>query len=79
MKGASVKAVASLFSQNVCDAIESSQLRLWEKDHQMLDTTDCVSLQVWRCSPCRGVIGLRIEFKLGMDIVNELSANNGTI
>ncbi|KAJ6003672.1 hypothetical protein N7522_006364 [Penicillium canescens] len=70
-KGASMKALSSIFSQSVCDAIESSQLRLWEISHQIYDTTDCVELQAWRSSPHSGVICLRIEFNLAMHIVND--------
>lgn len=77
LKGASTLAIASIFSQGVCNAIESSQLRTWERSRLRLRTTDCVQMVFWRSDPQRAIIKLRIGFKLGIDIAKLLYADNG--
>ncbi|KAJ5318636.1 hypothetical protein N7476_005056 [Penicillium atrosanguineum] len=77
LQGASTSAIASIFSQGVYDAIESSQLRSWERSRLRLRTTDCVQMEIWRSHPQRAIISLRIGFKLGMDIANLLYDDNG--
>jgi hypothetical protein len=72
LKGASISAIRKIFSPRVCDAIEQSDMRAWEKQHLLIDTTDCVQMEISRKSPHHGTIRLRIAFFLGMDIVNQL-------
>lgn len=79
LKGASFEAVTSIFSHDVTDAIETSQLRLWERDHLLLDTTDCVVMQVWRGIPHRAVIRLRMGFVSGMNIATKLYADDSIV
>jgi hypothetical protein len=76
LQKASTAAVASIFSEKIYDAIESSQLRLWEKDNLRINTTNCVQMEVWRNDPQRAIISLRIGFNLGMDIAKMLYAEN---
>ncbi|PYH75337.1 hypothetical protein BO82DRAFT_349480 [Aspergillus uvarum CBS 121591] len=73
-RGASTAAIATSFSSSLFNAIEESQLRVWEKGHLLLDTTDCLLLEVSRQPPNLGTLRIRIGFKLGTDIVNALYA-----
>ncbi|EXJ72775.1 uncharacterized protein A1O5_03922 [Cladophialophora psammophila CBS 110553] len=58
-KGASVSGIASLFSPEICAMIDASNLRAWEKEHCLLDTTDCVTMEMSRAKPHWGVIKVR--------------------
>lgn len=72
LRGASVSGVTSIFTPYVCDAIECSELRLWELEYSFLETTDCVTLNVWRNQTNFGFIRLRIGFSMGMSLLNDL-------
>lgn len=74
--GASVSAIASLFHPQVCNAIEKSQLRSWEKEHSLPGRTDCVTMESSRIEPNHGTIRLRIEFLDGICIVKDLYAES---
>ena len=77
-KGASVRGTVSIFGPRIYYAIDKSQLREWEKDHQILDTTDCVTMMMLREPPYHCTIRLRIGFVAGIHIVNSLYAEAGT-
>jgi len=58
-RGASVSGIASLFPPDICAMIDASNLRAWEKEHLLLDTTDCVTMEMSRAKPHWGVIKVR--------------------
>lgn len=62
LRGASVSAVSSTFSAEICEGIESSELRVWERDQLLVDTTDCISMQIWRAQPQHGIIDCASDF-----------------
>lgn len=74
LQGASVSAVKSILGPSVYSAIESSELRCWETNPSLLDTTDCVTLHVWRSQPNFGFIRLRIGFDPAISFLNNLYA-----
>jgi len=78
-KGAHSATILSIFDPRIRDAIEASQLRLWEKKHGLYDTTDCVTMRVCRKEPQRGTMLLRIGFILGIDITNSLYAETSIV
>ena len=51
LRGASVSAIESLFGTSTCEGINESELRSWEKNQLLLDTTDCVTMQLRRAQP----------------------------
>lgn len=59
-KGASVSGIALLFPPDVCAAIDASNLRAWEKEHFLLETTDCVMMTMSRTKPHWGRIMVRV-------------------
>lgn len=59
-KGASVSGIALLFSPDICEAIDASNLRAWEREHFLLETTDCVTMTMSRAKPHWGVIKVRV-------------------
>lgn len=72
LRGASVSAIASIFTPYVCHAIECSELRLWELDQLLLETTDCVTLNVWRSQPRFGFLDVRVGYSLSISFLNNL-------
>ena len=72
LHGASNLAISSVFSQRVSTAITNSQLRYWEKQALLLETTDCVTMKLWRSQPQHGVICLRIGFFMSTLMANSL-------
>ncbi len=66
--------LASLFHFRICDAIEKSQLRSWERDCLCQDITDCVTLEMDSTEPEHGVLRLRTDFTRGISIVKDLYA-----
>lgn len=72
LKGASLLAIESIFSQRICEAIEASELRAWEKAHFLSETTDCVIMQVHRQKPHRGSLMVRLGYVPSCPIVVEL-------
>lgn len=71
-----MSAVKSIFSPYLQAAVESSDLRRWELDLSILETTDCVTLNVWRSRPFFGFIRLRIGYIFGTSFLNDFNASN---
>ena len=69
-----MSALTSLFHFRICDAIEKSQLRLWERECFSQDITDCVTLELDPAEPEHGVLKLRTDFTRGIPIVKDLYA-----
>lgn len=72
LRGAFVSAFPSIFSTEICRGIDDSQLRTWERENLLVDTTDCVTMQVWRGRPQRGIIRLRIGYYAALHLANVL-------
>ncbi|KAJ5550114.1 hypothetical protein N7461_004812, partial [Penicillium sp. DV-2018c] len=72
--GASIPGIISAFSTAICEGIENSELRRWEKYHLFSDVTDCVTMQLWRSKPQHGLIKLRIGHYTGVNLANKLYA-----
>jgi len=72
LTGASVSAISSIFNPTVGDAIKKSDLREWEKGHLLLDTTDCVTMELHRKEPHCGTIRLRVQCIAGVQIAHIL-------
>ncbi|KAJ5531477.1 hypothetical protein N7527_004870 [Penicillium freii] len=72
LRGAHVEALPSIFSTEVCRGIDESQLRTWEREQLLVDTTDCVTMQLRRGQPHLGIIQLRIGFYAGSHLANVL-------
>jgi hypothetical protein len=72
LRGACVSAIRLLFGTSVLEGIDESELRSWEKDQLLLDSTDCITMQVRRAQPEYGIIRLRIGFWAGVNLANEL-------
>jgi hypothetical protein len=72
LKGARVSIIRSVFHSRICDAIDKSQLRAWEKEHMFLGSTDCVRMEINRKEPQHGTIRLRVEFLDGIAIAKTL-------
>ncbi|KAI9038099.1 protein hrmA [Aspergillus affinis] len=54
--GASVTGISLIFCPEICAAIEKSNLRAWEKENLLSDTTDCVTMEAYRGKPHYGII-----------------------
>lgn len=67
-------ALTSLFHPRICEAIEKSQLRLWEREYSSQEVTDCVTLEIDPAKLEHGVLKLRIDFTQGIHIVKDLYA-----
>ncbi|KAB8212681.1 hypothetical protein BDV33DRAFT_211038 [Aspergillus novoparasiticus] len=76
LRGASVSAIASVFGSDICEGIKDSELRNWEREQLLVDTTDCVTMQIWRAQPHHGIIRLRIGFYAGVNLANRLYAES---
>ncbi|PYH76408.1 hypothetical protein BO82DRAFT_296214 [Aspergillus uvarum CBS 121591] len=74
LRGASILSIPSIFGTDICDGINDSELRRWEKNQLLSDTTDCVTMQIWRAEPQHGVIKLRVGFYAGLSLANALYA-----
>jgi hypothetical protein len=75
VKGASVFAIRTVFTDSVYAAIEQSDLRAWEMEQRLIDTTDCLLMEINREVPHHGRIRLRTAYHLTMlEIVNVLYA-----
>lgn len=72
LRGASVSGVKSVFSGAIDEGIEESQLRIWERENLLSETTDCVSMKIWRARPQYGAIQLRVGFRAGLNLANML-------
>jgi hypothetical protein len=70
--GASIAAIKSFFLSEVYDAIDASDLRAWEKQHFLTETTDCVTMKVFREEPHRGTISVRVGYFKGFPILERL-------
>ena len=66
-----------LSTPSLVAAIESSELRVWEKAQGLHDTTDCVVMTVNREKPHCATIRLRIGFLAGLDVTSRLCAEIG--
>ncbi|KAJ5262224.1 uncharacterized protein N7525_002866 [Penicillium rubens] len=74
LRGASVAGIRSVFSASICEAIEESELRRWEKHHLLTEVTDCITMQLWRAESQRGLIKLRVGHYTGVNLANNLYA-----
>lgn len=74
LKGASISAIISLFSSRIWGGIDASDLRAWEKENYLLDTTDCVLMNIIRSDPQRGTVIIRIGYTVGYSILTDLCA-----
>lgn len=72
LKGASTAAMESVFSPRICEAIEASELRAWEKAHYLHDTTDCVTMKVFRAPPHAAFISVRLQYFSARPMLVEL-------
>lgn len=70
--GASVAAIKSIFPSQIYDAIDASDLRAWEKEHFLTETTDCVTMKVFRRELHRGTISVRVGYFIGFPILERL-------
>lgn len=59
-QGAYVPNIQEVFGPHIHQAIEESQLRKWEVDSFMPNTTDCISLDIGRSQPYDGTMSLRV-------------------
>jgi hypothetical protein len=75
MRGASVSAMRSVFGADICEGIENSELRHWEREQLLIDTTDCITMQICRSQPQDGNIRLRIGYFAGLNLANQLYAD----
>ena len=73
-KGASILAIASLFSPKIREAIDASDLRAWERERYLLETTDCVMMTMSREEPHWGTVSVHIGYIAGFSILSELCA-----
>ena len=71
-KGASIQEVIKLFTPDICQYIEGSEQRIWEKEHQLLDSTGCVTMELDDQDPSYGTICVRIAFDSTMSILTSL-------
>ncbi|KAI2886035.1 hypothetical protein CBS63078_11066 [Aspergillus niger] len=71
-KGASVRDLPCVFGHQISQAIERSQLRKWEAENFLLQTTDCVSMDVSRAYPNASVLRLRIASSDGVLMASKL-------
>jgi hypothetical protein len=78
LRGASMPGISSLFPAAICEGIETSELRRWEKYHLFYDVTDCVTMQLWREESQRGLIKLRIGHYTGVNLANKLYADSSS-
>jgi hypothetical protein len=62
-EGASVSAIQSIFPSQICDAIEKSELRIWERSQMRQDSTDCVAME----GLCH--VRLRVQYDAAIDMV----------
>ncbi|KAL6229865.1 hypothetical protein BDW75DRAFT_224157 [Aspergillus navahoensis] len=62
LRGAHVEALSSIFGTEICRGIGESQLREWEIKQLLVDTTDCVTMQLRREQPHLGILRLRVGF-----------------
>lgn len=69
---ASVVACGTIFPQNILEAIKESQLRRWEESLQLLNVTNCVTMDVQPQQPYLGTIHLRIGFRSTFPILQTL-------
>jgi hypothetical protein len=74
LTGASITGIALWFALRIREAIESSQLRLWEKERDMLHVTNCVTMTVSRKEPSQGTLRIRVGFIAAIPILNDLYA-----
>lgn len=74
LRGATVSAIKSVFHTDICEGIKDSELRNWEKEQLLINTTDYVTMQIWRAQPQHGTIKLRIGFYAAVNLANQLYA-----
>lgn len=72
LMGASIAAIKTFFHSEIYDAIDASDLRAWEKEYFLTDTTDCVTMKVFREEPHRGTISVRVGYFVGFPILERL-------
>jgi len=73
LRGASTSAISTFLGAYLAQAIDESDLRVWEKENQQGTTTDCVEMQLLRDRSSRqGILKLRIGWRRGQAIVNSL-------
>lgn len=75
--GAVIWAVFAIFPSRIWEAINSSQLRIWEKENGIVDRTECVAIKAHRGSCQRGTIILRLGFIQSMHITNLINDKSG--
>lgn len=80
IKRACLAAATLIFGSQLCEAIDTSQLRTWEKDKAGLtDTTDCITMEVHDThEPRYRTLRLRLEFLRGLRIAQHLFADQNT-
>ncbi|KAJ9644786.1 hypothetical protein H2204_001248 [Knufia peltigerae] len=72
LTGANISGLLSLFPPEICDAIEASELRAWEREHFLTETTDCVTLKVCRTRLYQGCLSVRVGGEVGLSILDRL-------
>lgn len=72
LRGASTSAIRCVFPSRLCEVIDSSELRAWERENHLLNATDCVTLEVSRGKRYCGAISVRIGYIMGFQILREL-------
>ncbi|KAI1134809.1 hypothetical protein F5Y05DRAFT_416966 [Hypoxylon sp. FL0543] len=76
LRGASLAAAALIFGSQLYEAIDTSQMRIWEKDKKRpTDTTECIAMEVHAHEPIYGTLRLRLEFLRGLRIAQHLFAD----
>lgn len=65
-RGASVSAIQSIFPSRICNAIEESELRIWERSQLRQDTTDCVAMEGLCC------VRLRVQYDAAIVMVGDI-------
>lgn len=70
--GASVLGIASLFPRSTVNAIETSELRQWEKERCLIDYTDCVTMVMSRAKPHIGTLKVRVGHEDGSVMVGAM-------
>ncbi|KAJ5971783.1 uncharacterized protein N7479_001701, partial [Penicillium vulpinum] len=74
LRGASFYGIQSAFGAAICEGIDNSELRRWEKYHYISEVTDCVTMYIWRAQPHRGLIKLRLGHYTGVNLANKIYA-----
>ncbi len=76
LTGAKLAVAPFIFGSELCDAIEASLLRKWEKENfpptDTINTSGCITMEVRCHDPPHTTLRLRLDFKRGLEIAQRL-------